>query len=100
MLLAAGHFDAAERRLRAAERALGSITDETLTELQGMMAAVRALAAYFQGDVPAIIRFSRQALEALPEGDVTWRSSAATNLGDALSRRFCGFWRLACPFGG
>jgi LuxR family maltose regulon positive regulatory protein len=50
-----------------------------------MVAAVRAFIAFLQGDVPAIIRSSRQALEYLPAENATWRSSVAVALGDAHS---------------
>jgi len=83
VLFMAGQLGAAELRLQAAERALGPMANGAAGELQGMVAATRALIAYFQGDVPAIIRFSRQALAVLPEEKATWRSSAAINLGDA-----------------
>jgi LuxR family maltose regulon positive regulatory protein len=83
VLLMAGQPDAAERRLQGAERLLGSTTAEAAVEQRGMVAAVRALSAYFRGDGPAIIRFSRRALEMLPEGNAMWRGGAAVNLGDA-----------------
>jgi LuxR family maltose regulon positive regulatory protein len=83
VLFMTGQFDAAERRLQAAERVPDSMAGETKVAQQGMVAAARALMAYFRGDVPAIIRFSRQALEVLPEKDAMWRGSAAINLGDA-----------------
>jgi len=83
VLCMAGQHRAAQLRLQAAERALGSITDGVEVEEQGMVATVRAFIAYFQGDVPAIIQFSRQALEVLPEENTMWRSSAAMSLGDA-----------------
>jgi LuxR family maltose regulon positive regulatory protein len=41
--------------------------------------------ASFRGDLPAIIQYSRQALESLPQEDLVWRSSAAIALGDAYS---------------
>jgi len=83
MLSMAGRLDAAELRLQAAERVSGATTGGAEGEQGGMVAATRALIAYFQGDAPAIVQFSRQALEALPEGNSTWRSSAAIALGDA-----------------
>ena len=87
VLLMAGQPDAAERRLQSAERLLRSTAEEAAVEQQGMVAAARALSAYFRGDGPAIIRFSRRALEMLPEGNAMWRGGAAVNLGDAYRWR-------------
>ncbi len=53
----------------------------------GMIAAVRAYIAYFQGDGPAIIQYARQALDLIPEENAMWRNSVAINLGDAYSMR-------------
>jgi LuxR family maltose regulon positive regulatory protein len=39
--------------------------------------------ASFLGDVPAIIQYASQALDYLPEQDLSWRSTAAIALGDA-----------------
>jgi len=39
--------------------------------------------AFFQGDVPGIFQFSRQAIEQLPKQDLQWRSIATLALGDA-----------------
>jgi ATP/maltotriose-dependent transcriptional regulator MalT len=52
-------------------------------KLRGRAAATRAFFAFHRGDVPGIIRYSRQALEYLPEQDLTWRSAATNVLGDA-----------------
>ena len=85
VLFMTGQLEAAELRLQAAERALDSMSDETKAEQQGMMAAVRAFFALFQGDAPAMIQCSRRALEHLPADNFMWRGSAAMTLGDALS---------------
>jgi LuxR family maltose regulon positive regulatory protein len=53
-----------------------------------MLAAIRALVASFRGDLPDIIRFSRRALDFLPEGGTTWRTWVAMALGSAY--RFSG----------
>jgi LuxR family maltose regulon positive regulatory protein len=99
-LFASGQQSAAEQSLQAAEQALdptaGRETETApaqrdqmpvfdMTKIQGRVAAVRAFMASFRGDVPEIIRYSRQALECLPEQDSVWRSSAAIALGDAYS---------------
>jgi LuxR family maltose regulon positive regulatory protein len=98
--LANGQQNAAEQSLEAAEQALDPNTvpsTETSpierdrpsvvygTKLQGRIAATRALAASYRGDVAGIIQYARQALEYLPEQDSGWRSTAAMALGDAHS---------------
>lgn len=50
--------------------------------LRGRVAAIRAFMAGFLGDAPAIIQYSKRALDDLPEEDLTWRSTAAVALGD------------------
>jgi LuxR family maltose regulon positive regulatory protein len=99
-LLASGQLDAAERSLHAAEKTLdtgadrdteGSPTERDQlpgtdrTKLRGRAAALQAIFAAYRGDIPGIIRYSRQALEHLPEQDLTWRSTATLGLGDAYS---------------
>jgi LuxR family maltose regulon positive regulatory protein len=97
-LFLSGRQDAAERYLRAAEGALAMAPDpETgfpapdrdrqpgANRIGGRVAAVRAFLAFHQGDVPAIDRYARRALELLPAEDLTWRSTAAVALGDAYS---------------
>jgi len=99
-LFTRGQQDAAEQGLQAAERALEAGTSEPSKTsppeqdqspgfdrrmIQGRAAAIRAFLAFYRGDVPAIHRYSRQALEYLPEQDLTWRSAATVALGDAYS---------------
>jgi len=93
-----GQLDAAERTLQAAEQAIDSSTDRATetqpqeqvsitnsdrVKLQGRAAAVRAFMSSYRGDVPGIIQHARQALEYLPQQDLTWRSLTAIALGDA-----------------
>ncbi|MDH3675897.1 MAG: helix-turn-helix transcriptional regulator, partial [Anaerolineae bacterium] len=101
VLFANGQQEAAELSLQAAERALDStltidnieasskdpngLPDLNKVTLQGRVATIRAFIASFRGDGPEIIKYSRQALEYLPEQDSVWRSSAAIVLGDAHS---------------
>jgi LuxR family maltose regulon positive regulatory protein len=97
-LFAAGQQGAAEQSLQAAERALEPGTDgapETAPlaqsqlsgsdreKLRGRIAATRAFFAFYRGDVPAISRYARRALEYLPAQDLAWRSAATNVLGDA-----------------
>jgi LuxR family maltose regulon positive regulatory protein len=99
-LFTSGQQDAAEQSLQAAERALGSGTDETSATLpqegdplpeserrmiQGRASAIRAFLAFYRGDAQGTREYARQALEWLPEEDMTWRSTAMVALGDAHS---------------
>jgi LuxR family transcriptional regulator, maltose regulon positive regulatory protein len=93
-LFLTGELDKAEARLRCAESFLneqrtpdsdGETSQRRRNEQTGMVSAVRAYIAYFQGDGPAIIHYARQALDLLPEENTIWRNSAAINLGDAYS---------------
>jgi LuxR family maltose regulon positive regulatory protein len=51
--------------------------------LRGKLATTRAFSAFYRGDIPAIIQHAREALEYLPEEDLTWRGTAIHVLGDA-----------------
>jgi LuxR family maltose regulon positive regulatory protein len=99
-LFTSGQQDAAERSLQAAEQALDPGADRApetspierdqppgsdRMKIQGRAAAIRAFLASYRGDVPGIIQYARQALEYLPEQDLTWRSTATIALGDAYS---------------
>jgi LuxR family maltose regulon positive regulatory protein len=93
-----GQQDAAEQSLQAAEKVLETSTDRAIKsspmewnqqqysermKIQGRIAVIRAFIAFIQGDAPGIIQYARQALEFLPEQDLTWRSTVAIALGDA-----------------
>jgi LuxR family maltose regulon positive regulatory protein len=95
-----GQLDAAEQSLQAAEQALEINTDRSTEsspiewiqlpdskrmKIQGRTTAIRAFLAFYRGDVPGIIQHAHQALEYLPERDLTWRSTVAIVLGDAYS---------------
>ena len=98
-LFATGRQDAAEQSLGAAEKALdlhsGYAGETSLikagdqpsgpdrVKLQGRIAATRAFMAFFRGDVSGIVQHARQAIEYLPEQDLTWRGTATTALADA-----------------
>jgi LuxR family maltose regulon positive regulatory protein len=86
-----GQLDGAEQILNAVEEVLTSSTDtpsETdpsdREKLRGRAAATRALICSYQGDVQGIIQHARNALEYLPEHDLTWRCITAEVLGNAL----------------
>jgi LuxR family maltose regulon positive regulatory protein len=97
-LFASGQQDAAERSLQAAEQALdpnndrapksSSVKQDQLAgtdrmKLLGRIAATRSFMASYRSDAPGVIPHARQALEYLPEQDITWRGAAAIALGDA-----------------
>ena len=99
-LFVTGEQAAAAQSLDVAEQALGTSAAEVSAIIQaglepahdaemrkqlGRIAVTRAFLAFFQNDVPAIIKQSRLALDLLPAEDLTWRSSAAVSLGDAYS---------------
>jgi LuxR family maltose regulon positive regulatory protein len=107
-LFTSGQQDAAERSLQAAEKVLDTslvlspvegsdlatetppigrdqLSGSDRMTIQGRVAAIRAFLAFYRGDVEAIYKYSRQALEYLPEQDLTWRSTATVALGDAYS---------------
>jgi len=91
-----GQHSAAEESLQVVERLIDSIVEppskesgglrpSDKVELQGKVAAIRALMATGRGDVQDIIKFSSQALEYLNKGDSTWRASVSLSLGIAHS---------------
>jgi LuxR family maltose regulon positive regulatory protein len=84
-LFKSGYPDDAEKRLQVADQLLdsASIRDSAKEGLQGRIAVIRAYISAQTGDVSRIIHFSNQALKSLPQGDLMWRSVAATTLGFA-----------------
>ena len=97
-LLDGGELEAAEARLRDAERWLDTTADmrerpeapsvemvvvdeEQFRSLSGTIAIARAYLAGALGDVPGTVKYTRRALDLLPEGDYLWRGAAATLLG-------------------
>lgn len=53
------------------------------SHLKSRLAVMRAMIGFRQADVPSIIKHSREALESLPDKDLSWRSIAAMALGDS-----------------
>jgi LuxR family maltose regulon positive regulatory protein len=82
-LFKSGYLDDAEERLQAAEQMLESISSGDLNKegLLGRIAVIRAYISFRTGDPSGTITFSIQALKLLPQGDLNWRSVAATTLG-------------------
>jgi len=91
-LYKSGYLDDAEKRLQAADQMLesASTSDPAKEGLQGRIAVIRAYISSQTGDVSRIIHFSDQALNSLPQGDLMWRSVAATTLGFAYGWRGAG----------
>jgi len=116
-LLGIGEMEAAEARLRDAERWLESAgganiqpgypasrpvvaDEERCLSLPATIAIARAYCALARGDVPGTVRYAQQALELLPEGDQLKRGQATALLGithwangdlEAANRVFAGF---------
>jgi len=97
-LLDAGELDAAESRLQDAERLLETTKDESMqSEVQGekllvenedlfrslpaSIANARAFRAQTLGDISGTVKYTRQALELLPEDNFYERGAAAALLG-------------------
>ncbi len=90
-----GQAEAAEKSLQTVERELKSIAggaspDElnriihlNTAQLKSRVSVMHAMMAFRMGDIPNIIKFSRKALESLPENDLAWRGMAAMALGDS-----------------
>ncbi|MEJ2304734.1 MAG: LuxR C-terminal-related transcriptional regulator [Anaerolineales bacterium] len=93
--LEVGEVKAAEISLKAVDHAIKSIGDKASKEdpehithldtahLKSRVSVMRAMIGFRKADVPNIIKFSREALESLPEKDLSWRSIAAMALGDS-----------------
>ena len=92
--------EAAEARLRGAERWLDATADtserrealsaemvvvdeEAFRSLRGSIPMARAYHAGALGDVPSTVKYAQQALDLLPEGDYLSRGTAAALLGIA-----------------
>jgi len=95
VLLEDGKVKAAERSLQAAEQAINSMDGTATTgvqdhvihlskdHLKSRAAVMQAMIGFRTADVPSIIKFSNEALESLPERDISWRGIAAMALGDS-----------------
>ncbi len=92
VLLEAGRLEAAEARLRDAERWLDTpagarraemvvVNEEEFRDLPATIALYRAAIAQGRGDVPETIRQARMVLDLVPEDEHLRRGSAAAFLG-------------------
>lgn len=61
------------------------LSETEKNKLRGVVSVLRALIDTFSGDVSGMIKNANQALDCLPEREITWRSLAAIALGDAHS---------------
>jgi len=99
-MFTSGHQEEAERCLQAAEKALDDPsalpTEVSLVEqdqldvsnkmiIKGRAAAIRAFLASYRGEVQETKQYAHQALQYLPQVDLTWRCTATVALGDAYS---------------
>src|SRR3712207_1411031 len=96
-----GQYEAAEADLQRVEHALDEsgatpetstksvgglpISDQERTELQSMVAAIRASIASVYGDLPRTVALSQQALRGLPEEALVWRGNTLAQLGAAYA---------------
>lgn len=84
VLLAGGHLEAVEPRLRDAESQLQlNQTDDKYDQsraILGQIAAIRSLVACFRGEVARAVSFSQRALDDLPQDDLYLRSMMTINI--------------------
>ncbi len=88
-LLGSGELEAAEARLRDAERWLEPgpsepkvvVDEEQLRSLLATIAVARAYNAHSVGDVPGTVKHAQRVLELLPEGDHVRRQQATALMG-------------------
>lgn len=100
-LLSGGQHDAGEELLQTIEKFLTlkdgnpiedapstawiQLSEKERKKLTGRAAVIRSLHDAFKGDVPNTIQHAREALEDLPEEDLTFRNLASFALGDVYS---------------
>ena len=88
--------DAAEARLRQAERCLrGTPTTDKTRAILGRAAVIRAAVARFSGDLERCVEFAQKTLELLPETESTVRERAAASTNVALAYQVSGDVRPA-----
>ena len=78
----AGELEASETDLQQAERALAGAAEQAGAEsLPGNIALIRASNAQNQGDLAETLRYTKLAMQLIPEDDFGLRASAAITLG-------------------
>jgi LuxR family maltose regulon positive regulatory protein len=81
----AGQLDDVEPALQEAEEALISIQNaDEVRHVMGHIAAIRAYTADLKGELSGSVAFARQALDRLPEEELTVRGFTLSLLGTAL----------------
>jgi LuxR family maltose regulon positive regulatory protein len=84
VVMATGHTDETEGKLRAAESALEGVElDGKIRDVVGRIAAIRATLAVSQFDIDAIIAQSHRALEYLDPANLAFRTSTTWKMGIA-----------------
>ncbi len=86
-----GRVKAAELSLRAVEQAIKTnaanepekFVYPNSAHLKSRASVMHAMLGFRTADAPSIIKFSTEALESLPEKDLSWRGIAAMALGDS-----------------
>jgi LuxR family maltose regulon positive regulatory protein len=81
VLFTAGRQEEAASHLEVARETLDTPSAGDEPPLHGKLDAARAFITFSRGDLPAIVRLSRRALDRLPKKDHQWRSIAAYTLG-------------------
>jgi LuxR family transcriptional regulator, maltose regulon positive regulatory protein len=90
-LMLSNRPDAAEARLREAERCVrGTPTTDEARTILGQIAVIRAAIARSSGDLERCAAMGRKALELLPETEATARERAAAMMNAALAYQVSG----------
>jgi LuxR family maltose regulon positive regulatory protein len=83
-LVYTGQMERAEAALRLADESLQSLPDDERMRIAGHTAAVRAYAAWVDGDQQAALEFAQAAELHLPVDEIAVRALNLTTLGNAL----------------
>lgn len=103
-LVDAGRLDPAEGLLQEAEASverLPGVDEATIRATRGKVAATRALVRRIHQDLPAAVELSLQALDLLPESEISWRGPVSLRLAGAyhqlgdLERAAAGYMQAA-----
>ncbi len=87
LLSYAGRVEDIERVLQQAEEGLGGVEEPAQVQsIRGRIAHLRGYIADLEGDVPQALLFSRQALEQIPESDLSLRAYVWSVVGTGLRK--------------